>query len=131
MGSWPYLKKKQSRNRPPNHLEKLFNFTLLELETGDHRDNFSKRDLIRLREGLEFDDDTNTTHGADTPQGSGTHVLVCNTENTPQIFTSTFPSKHNIMQDTKQYRIVPINQFHCFNGTVTILDPLDPSLRRI
>ena len=52
-------------------------------------------------------------------------MLLYTTGNTPQTFTFKFPSKHNITQNTKKYIIVSIHQFHCFSGTVTILDPLD------
>ena len=93
-----------------------------------HRDNICENDIIRVLKGDTLGNDGHPTAGAENSQIIGSNVIVFTFGSKPQLFYLRHPAKDDYTQSREMYRIHPLFQFPCGDGTVSVLDPVDDLL---
>ena len=127
MVTWPYLTY-QSRKTPPTHMQLLFYYVTLSSRITAHRDNISIADINKIINGDECGENGHPSAGADNSQQIGSNVLVYTEGNVPQNFILRYPSRDNFTEKRALNKTIPIFQFRCGRGTISVLDPVDDLL---
>ena len=124
--TWPYLTS-VSRRYPPTHTQILFYYGKLSgngLSTKPYRANFSSHNIKKIISGAPISLNGHPYTGAKNSQIVGSNVLVYTEGNRPQTFSLQYPSD-NYLQDHKHYKVLPLFQISCGQGTISALDPVD------
>ena len=122
---WPYYAK-DSRRLPPNWMQVCVYHGLLKSSMGQHRDNYDKAGLARMRAGLPPYDKDKMYAGVKNSQVHGTNVIVYTMGNSPMEMVFSCPNiNYGIDQNTDKYITVKCYSIKCREGHLSILDPLD------
>jgi len=96
---------------------------------GQHRDNFSKVGLERMKEGGMPFIDGEQYAGLSNSQVYGSNVYIYTTGSAPMTMTFSYPNPHKgLDQKPSEYVTLKCFAIQCDNGYLTVNDPLDDVL---
>jgi hypothetical protein len=93
---------------------------------GQHRDNFSKVGLERMKEGGMPFIDGEQYAGLSNSQVYGSNVYIYTTGSAPMTMTFSYPNPHKgLDQKPSEYVTLKCFAIQCNNDYLTVIDPLD------